>query len=79
MNHHHQIHPVTTHAELAHGVVLALPGLPDAVVELVPRALRLHLPDDGVVVLVDLALDGGDLDAQAGDVFIGGQLGQVCD
>ena len=68
----------STHTELAHGVVLALPGLSDAVVELIPRALRLHVPDDRVGVLVDLALDRGDLGTQAGQVGVGGQVGQVC-
>ena len=35
----------------------ALPGLAHAVVELVLRALRLHLADDRVRVLVDLRLN----------------------
>ena len=60
----------STHTELAHGVILALPGLADAVVELIPRALRLHVPDDGVGVLVDLPLDRGDLWAKAGKVGV---------
>ena len=51
-------------------MILALPGLADAVVELIPRALRLHVPDDGVGVLVDLALDRGDLWAKAGKVGV---------
>ena len=64
------MHVHTTHAELAHGVVVALPVLADAVVELVPRALRLHVPDDRVGVLVDLGLDRRDLGAQVAEVGV---------
>ena len=46
------------YTEFAHSVIATLPGVARAVVELVPRAVGLHVPDEAVVVLVDLDLDG---------------------